>query len=387
MDTVSGIEFALEHDIFHSEELLKLMCYLSQGPAVYQGVESWKELDAARVCGSSNVDSAPRPSLLEAIAFTVVAGHVNDQRITHAQAGRWLCEAIESRVRWIVTDKQQSLGPKTKAREMSEAAARRSLGADNNNNGKSVTDEELRKANTPQAHKWRENYDIERREQNEIVRLIAEFDKLKHHYAHMPWPGETAEPVWSQEMPEPTMPHGRLSTIFSTVDYITKELRDDFRDWSNPVYKRKEMRHGAYLHRPASDECQRFEEACISMLAWRRLFVTRTGLVGIAPRWVQEGNHVMLVSESSVPFVFSRLVDDLAQRIEKVKAEIKKVDARTMPEEKAALEVQLRDTERQLERARGAKQESWKLLGDAFVDGIMLGEARDMVVMEQVCVI
>lgn len=85
VDTVSGIEFALEHDIFDSKELLKLMCYLSQGPPVYQGVESRKELDAARACVSSNVDSAPRPSLLEAIAFTMVAGHVNDQRITHAQ--------------------------------------------------------------------------------------------------------------------------------------------------------------------------------------------------------------------------------------------------------------------------------------------------------------
>lgn len=276
----------------------------------------------------------------------------------------------------------------TKARDMSEAAACRSLGADNNNNnGKNVTDEELRQANTPQTRKWRENYNIERRAQNEIVRLVAEFDKLKHHYAHMPGLGAMAEPVWSQEMPEPAVPHGRLATIFSTVDYITKELRDGCRDWSNPVYKRKEMRHGTYLHRPASDECQRFEEACISMLAWRRLFVTRTGLAGIAPRWVREGNHVMLVSGSSVPFVFSWLTDDLARKIVKVKAEIKKIDARTMSEEKAALEVQLRDTEKELERARGAKQDYWQLLGDAFMDGIMLGEGRYLVVMEQVCVI
>ncbi|KAH7024524.1 heterokaryon incompatibility protein-domain-containing protein [Microdochium trichocladiopsis] len=315
VDTVSAVDF----DVL---DLLKLMRFMTQRPVVYNGVAEARK-------------TARQPSLLEAIAFTMVAGHVNGKRITHAQAGKCLCESIESMVHASVLRDQHELAGQTMAREKSEAAARKAHGSG----------ADLQTAPSAAAEQWRADRERETNTQKSLADVIAEFEKLKHLYAHMPWPGEAVRHLTSEE---------------AILEVSSNELRE------------KKMRRKAVLNflmgqpshgfggfrvfppekdedpffdveRPVSDECRAFEEACMSMLAWRRLFVTRTGLVGLAPTWVREGHHVMLVSDSSVPFVFSR--------------------------------------------ARGTKRDTWTLQGEAFVDGIMLWEARELVDMDRICVV
>jgi hypothetical protein len=49
-------------------------------------------------------------------------------------------------------------------------------------------------------------------------------------------------------------------------------------------------------------------------LAWRKIFITRQGYVGLGPSWLHRGDAVMLVQGARVPYAFTPLQTDLQRR-------------------------------------------------------------------------
>jgi hypothetical protein len=51
-----------------------------------------------------------------------------------------------------------------------------------------------------------------------------------------------------------------------------------------------------------------------SRLAWRKIFITRQGLLGLGPSWLHRGDSVMFVHGARVPYAFTPLQTDLQRR-------------------------------------------------------------------------
>ena len=49
-------------------------------------------------------------------------------------------------------------------------------------------------------------------------------------------------------------------------------------------------------------------------LAWRKLFITRRGFLGLGPSWLHRGDTIMLVRGAKVPYAFTPLPTDLQRR-------------------------------------------------------------------------
>jgi hypothetical protein len=51
-----------------------------------------------------------------------------------------------------------------------------------------------------------------------------------------------------------------------------------------------------------------------SRLAWRKVFITRQGLLGLGPSWLHRGDTIMFVHGARVPYAFSPLQTDIQRR-------------------------------------------------------------------------
>jgi hypothetical protein len=110
----------------------------------------------------------------------------------------------------------------------------------------------------------------------------------------------------------------------------------------------------------------------------RSLFITTRGMIGLGPSWVEEGDVVMLVKGGKVPYLFARFDDHLkraVQRHEKsedVLKEKKRKDPTTQHITDA-----LKESENAKQRLQNqiGKKDAWWLVGEAYVDGVMNGEA------------
>jgi len=100
----------------------------------------------------------------------------------------------------------------------------------------------------------------------------------------------------------------------------------------------------------------------------RRIFVTRSGYVGLGPSHLQQGDHVMLVQGGTVPYVFVSYLDYVERHHGDV-SEGKR------PSKRSSL------------HATSGDLDQWIFLGEAYVEGIMKGELEKKAVFKQIAVV
>jgi hypothetical protein len=54
-----------------------------------------------------------------------------------------------------------------------------------------------------------------------------------------------------------------------------------------------------------------FRQQSRSNMTWRKLFLTRDGYIGLAPKWAEQGDTIMLVRGARVPYVFTSVKEEL----------------------------------------------------------------------------
>ncbi|KAK8137109.1 heterokaryon incompatibility protein-domain-containing protein [Apiospora sp. TS-2023a] len=139
------------------------------------------------------------------------------------------------------------------------------------------------------------------------------------------------------------------------------------------------------LYQPWPRESE-FTEAHGQAMTWRKVFITSNGFLGIGPRLMTEGDVVMLVKGGYVPYVFRHADAEVKRRFTETqrrllrarKAKDSWMANRLTNDGKAADKV--RDLEQKLVELKawiesGQTSDQWVLIGEAYVEGIMNGEA------------
>ncbi|KAK9414587.1 putative Heterokaryon incompatibility domain-containing protein [Seiridium unicorne] len=111
------------------------------------------------------------------------------------------------------------------------------------------------------------------------------------------------------------------------------------------------------------------------------IFTTAKGRPCLALQPIQRGDQVMLVKGSQVPYVFRLIDEDLKRRANAIKTYVMTESAKNYADE---VKIRQRDeiiekltTELKGIEARIGKENGWVLVGEAFVEGVMHGEALD----------
>ncbi|KXJ85797.1 heterokaryon incompatibility protein-domain-containing protein [Microdochium bolleyi] len=346
VDHIASVEY--ETDIPPGfDELRKLMRFLVHAKDIHVAAR----YEAVKAHWATDGGSETRPCLLEDVACAMVAGHVNGKKVTPSQAGPWLCESIQSRA--------------THALAITERKSR------DDQQGLAV-----------------------------IAEVTAELEALKASYSHLRWPQET--PVvhleedaarakadrgesWNKRLEELSSKRAagtnsqssfRGAAILDRVKMSANDVFDSVNDWSyvwmSPPHER--------FRRMVSDECSAFEVASTKMLSWRRICLTRRGRVLLGPRWVDNGDSIVLLPGASVPFVLTQEKDDLAREEARVKNWLSLIgkggaDAMMWAFHKAQLNSRLLEIQERLRQVAGQDEQYWLLVGEAYVQGIMQGEA------------
>ncbi|KAG9201543.1 hypothetical protein G6514_005550 [Epicoccum nigrum] len=150
-------------------------------------------------------------------------------------------------------------------------------------------------------------------------------------------------------------------------------------------------------------------------LAWRKVFITRHGFLGLGPSWLHRGDSVMLVRGARVPYAFTPLLTDLQRREKDVR---EAVDGNQKKYNKIAKELQggrgnaylhpidnvvhshgLRKLERldeeqeRLDRklnrisATPPWEDAWVLQGEVAIESVLEQKAMDRGAWERITVI
>ncbi|KAH7018152.1 heterokaryon incompatibility protein-domain-containing protein [Microdochium trichocladiopsis] len=373
-------------------ELRKLLRFLDQPSDLYAtNQDSSLQQVLAQRQGENAAKSQATPCLLEAVACAMVAGHVHGQKVTPSQAGTWLCENIESKVQQVVAETQRSVSDNQQIKQTLEAKAQK--------RGQSI--EYLKTAEDDEnAKKWRICDEANKQGLEVVTEVTAELEALKIRYSHLQWlPAGTIAVVPREEDVERAKLERRnakekqlgellekrsidtksSSSIRDALDRgrakaveITDDLYDRLNTWALSV--------GGKFRRVMSDECRAFEDAFIETLTWRRLCLTAKGHVLLGPLWLEEGDAVMLLPGVSVPFIFALEKEDLKREKARIEERLSHVDSGDDEEVmwtavKVPQEARLAEIEHRLQTIAERPGDRWVLIGEAYVEGIMQGEA------------
>lgn len=106
------------------------------------------------------------------------------------------------------------------------------------------------------------------------------------------------------------------------------------------------------------------------LASWRSLFITRNGYLGLGPSWLAEGDQVMLVKGGYVPYIFRHVDQVLTKKVRVTEDKLKDKGASLSQTEREALQDALRKSQEQIGR-----KDAWVLIGEAYVRGVMEGQA------------
>lgn len=137
---------------------------------------------------------------------------------------------------------------------------------------------------------------------------------------------------------------------------------------------------------PVSANAQQYVEALDTRLPWSTVFQTGNGLLGMGPKWLEEGDKIMLVQGANVPYVFRSaekhrqsllassedLLSTRQETLQKLKMEGRLKNALSIlntGRSISELKSRIGKLQAPLERPNG-----WLLIGEAYVEGIMHGE-------------
>lgn len=153
---------------------------------------------------------------------------------------------------------------------------------------------------------------------------------------------------------------------------------------------------------PLSLGAQRYGDAFQTSLIWRNLFKTRDGLLGMGPSWMRRNDKVMLIRGAAVPYIFRHVDDDLEDQIKALRMGIEKrvkaISNRSDGNSSRRSSTLLKDDEElgkakeELTTLQGqiGRWDAWVLVGEAYVEGMMRGEAlrvSENVAFERISVI
>ncbi|KAI1740030.1 heterokaryon incompatibility protein-domain-containing protein [Xylaria scruposa] len=129
---------------------------------------------------------------------------------------------------------------------------------------------------------------------------------------------------------------------------------------------------------PSSDH-QTFVSLAIKVYGWRALFLTHEGLLGLGMCWVEEGEVVMLVESGYVPYVFGSAEEQAKKNVKEVEEKLEKLGKEPQPlsQKQKETQLELKKHLNFLQNGMGKQGGAWALHGEAYVHGIMHGEALD----------
>ncbi|KAI0006392.1 heterokaryon incompatibility protein-domain-containing protein [Xylariaceae sp. FL0662B] len=133
----------------------------------------------------------------------------------------------------------------------------------------------------------------------------------------------------------------------------------------------------------AADLRSRFEMAAVKALGWRSTFITREGYLGLGPWGLAKGDAVMLVKGGYVPYVFTPVGEDQRKKAQEIEERLQKNKTLLEAEEREFLERELAYFRRSMQTAHG-----WVLVGESYVQGVMMGEAvNDTTAFERISIV
>lgn len=408
IDTIVSIEY--ETDVPPDcEELRNLLKFLVRAKGDHATPQNGSTPDPMNAQGNLPI-GAPRECLLEDVACAMVAGRVAGEPVTPAQAGSWLCESLCSVMTLHITVAEVKLADERKKLEPLEAKAKK--------RGHGVEHLQTTTAKDKTVLQWREQRAVVGVVEDLIRDIKAELEAVKSSYPHLAWPAEALvvpreqdvaaaelerESSWNKRLEEislarsasedassPSPSSSSLSLPINSSSFSggygmldrAKMSAVDFADHLNDVgYIHYSPPHERF-RRIISDECAAFEHASFDTLWWRKICLTSSGRVLLGPRWVDEGDAVVLLPGVSVPFVLTREGADLHREEARIKERLEQVDAGSEADEYVLWacyepELQARQLEVQgrLQKLAEGQDEHWFLVGEAYVQGMMQGEA------------
>ncbi|KAF2969623.1 hypothetical protein GQX73_g3952 [Xylaria multiplex] len=128
-----------------------------------------------------------------------------------------------------------------------------------------------------------------------------------------------------------------------------------------------------------SSEHENFMSIAVKVNGWRTLFLTQEGLLGLGGCWVEKGEVVMLIESGYVPYIFGPAEKQAKKQISNLEEKLAKLgnEPQPLPQKKQAEQSQTRALLNSLQSRMGKQGGAWALDGEAYVHGVMYGEAMD----------
>ncbi|KAI1363302.1 heterokaryon incompatibility protein-domain-containing protein [Xylaria arbuscula] len=128
-----------------------------------------------------------------------------------------------------------------------------------------------------------------------------------------------------------------------------------------------------------TSEERNYVEIASKINAWRVIFLTREGQLGLGGVWIKEGQSLMLVESGYVPYVFKSAEQTAKEHMKSVKEGIQKLLKEPQPLSERE-EKKLKELKKTLDRLQSTMHKqagTWAINGEAYIHGIMHGEAMN----------
>lgn len=182
----------------------------------------------------------------------------------------------------------------------------------------------------------------------------------------------------------------------------------------------KQIRSSSADKDDTSDPLSSYHEIVNSNMAWRKVFATETKLLGIGPEWLCKGDAVMLVHGAPVPFIFTLARQELRQQEKALRGQLDENDKdhhKLLQKQQMAIDANPLNPKLHLKRRRWAGKlerldqerlelesrleaippklasvlqenpDARLLVGEAYVEGIMFGEAMNRCPMTSIQIV
>lgn len=233
--------------------------------------------------------------------------------------------------------------------------------------------------------------------------LMGAFDNLRAMYPNEPWPDWASPRSLDKELHikhlrekaalnQETKPFSSHQSKQKKVNTVAAKSKQEE---SKPKRLEEDSRYTP--RNPITH--QRLSVSVFSTLEWRKIFITKRGLIGHGPEWLEGGETIMNVRSAGAPYAFIPRSVDQNQReqqlrrvldkndadyfklvpklggkwgsllwrpVEAVKKKVAEVDARELDKKKEILVRMLKRLEQE-----GREEGAWILRGEVYINGYM----------------
>ncbi|KAI0430109.1 hypothetical protein F5Y09DRAFT_341997 [Xylaria sp. FL1042] len=214
-----------------------------------------------------------------------------------------------------------------------------------------------------------------------IDHLNIKFSKYRRKLARLSKPGPQptgVEGYVSRKMEarnhDPSEEEAKI--LAKSLDEAWTELKSNY---PNKPWPSSDAKPG---QEPAS-EYKNFLEVAVKVNGWRILFLTRGGFLGIGGCWMEQGDAIMLVESGYVAYLFGSAEERTKKDVKLKKEALEKAQNEPHPlptnrqDKQEKLKVNLKASLDGLHRRMGKQGGAWALKSEAYVHGVMHGEAME----------